>query len=79
MPISTTTQEQKNHAMAALIEELIARGTDMVSLGEAAKLRLLGSQSLHMHPADYRVRCARAVDELVAPQDIVVSEPTKSL
>jgi hypothetical protein len=63
--------------MAALIEELIARGTDMTSLGEAAKLRLLGSQSLHMHPADYRVRCARAVDELVAPQDAIRPEPVK--
>lgn len=52
--------------MHALLEEFSRHGVDMHVIAEAAKLRLLGSPDLCLHPADYRVQCARAVDELVA-------------
>jgi len=38
----------------------------MQAVAEAAKLRLLGSSELCLLHADYRVQCARAVDELLS-------------
>lgn len=69
--ISICTQDHKNHAITAIIEELAARGTDMKSLAEATRLRILGSPSLYMLPAEYRVSCADAAKEMldIAAQD----------
>ncbi|MBC2676943.1 hypothetical protein [Pseudomonas baltica] len=65
MSISTSSPDQRHHAMQALLEEFSLRGVDMQAVAEAAKLRLLGSPQLCLLPADYRVQCAKAVDELM--------------
>jgi hypothetical protein len=65
--ISTSSPDQRNHAMQALLAEFLRQGVDMQAISEAAKLRLLGSPDLCLLPADYRVQCAKAVDELLAP------------
>lgn len=66
MSISTSSPDQRHHAMQALLEEFAMRGIDMQAVAEAAKLRLLGSSELCLLHADYRVQCARAVDELIS-------------
>ncbi|WP_152965719.1 MULTISPECIES: hypothetical protein [unclassified Pseudomonas] len=66
MSISTSSPDQRHHAMQALLEEFALRGVDMQAVAEAAKLRLLGSSELCLLHADYRVQCARAVDELLS-------------
>lgn len=66
MSISTSSPDQRHHAMQALLEEFAMRGVDMRAVAEAAKLRLLGSSELCLLHADYRVQCARAVDELLS-------------
>jgi hypothetical protein len=38
---------------------------DLVAVAEAAKLRIFGSPDLFELPAEYRLRAASAVDELI--------------
>lgn len=64
--ISTSSPDQRQHAMQALLEEFALRGVDLQAVAEAAKLRLLGSPELCLLHADYRVQCAKAVDELLS-------------
>jgi hypothetical protein len=73
MSISTSSPDQRLHAIQALLEEFSLRGVDMRAVAEAAKLRLLGSPQLCLLPADYRVQCAKAVDELM--EQAAASQP----
>lgn len=57
--------ELQKQAMLALIQQLQVAGVDLPAVAEGAKLRLLGSADLCMMPAEFRVRCASAVDELI--------------
>jgi len=60
------TSEQQKVAMLAIIQQLNAKGVDLDAVAEAAKLRILGSPELCTQPAQFRVQCASAVDELIA-------------
>lgn len=59
------TLEQQRQAMTAIIQALDAQGVDLQAIAEAAKLRILGSSELFSMPADFRVRSASAVDQLI--------------
>jgi hypothetical protein len=63
MLIATT--EQQKLAIRAMIQQMEAMGIDLHALAEGAKLRILGSQDLFELPAEYRIRSATAVDELI--------------
>ncbi|WAH61035.1 hypothetical protein LZ023_16640 [Pseudomonas silvicola] len=60
------TSEQQKLAMFAIIQQLEAQGIDLEAMAEGAKLRILGSPQLCTLPGHFRVRCATAVDELIA-------------
>ena len=59
------TVEQQKLAMVAIIQQLAAQGVDLQSVAEGAKLRIFGSQELFELPAEYRLRAASAVDDLL--------------
>ena len=59
------TEELQKIAMVAMIQQLQALSVDLPAVAEGAKLRILGSPELCMMPAEFRVRCAAMVDELL--------------
>ncbi|WPP01666.1 hypothetical protein SFA35_10095 [Pseudomonas sp. HR96] len=60
------TEELQRIALVALIQQLQAMNVDLSTAAEGAKLRILGSPQLCMLPAEFRVRCASAVDTMIA-------------
>lgn len=58
--------EQQKLAIFAIIQQLAARGVDLQGIAEGAKLRVFGSQELFELPAEFRLRTASAVDELIS-------------
>ena len=60
------TVEQQKLAILAIIQQLAAQGVDLHAVAEGAKLRIFGSPDLFELPAEYRLRAASAVDELIA-------------
>lgn len=60
------TIEQQKLAMRAIIEQLSEQGIDLQAVAEGAKLRIFGSVELFELPAEFRLRSASAVDELIA-------------
>jgi hypothetical protein len=60
------TIEQQKLAIVAIIEQMVAQGVDVQAVAEGAKLRIFGSPDLFELPAEYRVRAASAVDELIS-------------
>lgn len=58
--------EQQKLAIFAIIQQLAAQGVDLVGVAEGAKLRVFGSQELFELPAEFRLRTASAVDELIS-------------
>lgn len=59
------TSETQKMAILAILQRLETMGIDLPAVAEGAKLQILGSEELYMMPAEFRVRCARAVDELI--------------
>lgn len=59
------TMEQQKLAMLAIIQQLTELGIDLQAVAEGARLRILGSEALCRLPADFRVRSAGAIDELI--------------
>lgn len=53
-------------AIFAIIQQLAAQGVDLQGIAEGAKLRVFGSQELFELPAEFRLRTASAVDELIS-------------
>lgn len=60
-----SNEELQKQAMLAIVQQMHAQQVDLAFIAEGAKLRLLGSPQLCMMPAEFRVRCANAVDELI--------------
>jgi hypothetical protein len=60
------TVEQQKLAIFAIIQQLAAEGVDVQAVAEGAKLRIFGSPDLFELPAEYRLRSASAVDELIS-------------
>ncbi len=69
------TVEQQKLAMLAIIQQLATQGVDLVAVAEGAKLRIFGSPDLFELPAEYRLRAASAVDELIGE---AIRDPTDS-
>lgn len=57
---------QQKLAIFAIIQQLAAQGVDLQGIAEGAKLRVFGSQALFELPAEFRLRTASAVDELIS-------------
>lgn len=75
------TSETQKMAMLALIQQLYEMGVDVPAAAERAKLQILGSHELYMMPAEFRVRCASVIDELITeavgiPSDSEAFSPT---
>lgn len=69
------TVEQQKLAILAIIQQLAVQGVDLHAVAEGAKLRIFGSPDLFELPAEYRLRTASAVDELIGE---AIKDPANS-